>query len=269
MSARWARTRSYAVRAGAAVTGLTLLVACSGPASSGEGAATTSADTTLTVFAAASLQTPFEAIGAAFEEANPGTTVRFGFGGSSGLVAQLTEGAPADVLATANEATMTTAESAGLLAGTPRPFATNVLQIAVPADNPRRVDALADLADPATKVVLCAPAVPCGAASLAVEKAAGIDITPVSEEQSVTDVLGKVRSGEADAGLVYVTDVRGAGDSVRGIDFPEAAKAVNTYPIATLKGSENASFAIKFVAAVTSPDGQRVLRDAGFSPATP
>ena len=222
-----------------------------------------SRERTLTVFAAASLQQPFEEIGALFEDSHAGVRVRFGFGGSSGLVAQLSEGAPADVLATANEQTMSDAVADGLVTTNPKPFASNSLQIVVPADNPARISSLADLAAPGAKVVLCAPAVPCGAASASVEKAAGIDIRPVSEEQSVTDVLGKVRSGEADAGLVYVTDAIGAGADVRAIDFPEAASAVNRYPIATLREAD-AALADEFVDVVTSSAGLEILADAGF-----
>ncbi|CAN7337868.1 molybdate ABC transporter substrate-binding protein [Knoellia sp. LjRoot47] len=268
---------AYAVRAAAAAGASAVLLALAGcgggdnGADRGEveprsgGSATPTTARTLTVFAAASLQKPFEEIGGLFEDTHPGVTVRFSFGGSSGLVAQLSEGAPADVLATANESTMAKAVADDLVAGDPEPFVSNTLQIVVPADNPAKVTGLADLAKPGTKVVLCAPAVPCGAASADVEKAAGIDITPVSEEQSVTDVLGKVRSGEADAGLVYVTDVAGAGDEVTGIDFPEATSAVNVYPIGTLKAATDVTLAREFVGVVSGSEGLEILADAGFT----
>lgn len=265
---------SYAVRSLAAVSSLLLLLAgCGGRGEEDSAAAQSSSQSdvnsakerTLTVFAAASLQKPFEQIGKNFEESHPGVTVRFSFGGSSGLVAQLSNGAPADVLATANEATMEKAVADDLIRGDPKPFVSNTLQIVVPADNPAHISSLTDLTDTAAKVVLCAPVVPCGAASLKVEKDAGIDIKPVSEEQSVTDVLGKVRSGEADAGLVYLTDVAGAGAEVRGIDFPEAKSAVNVYPIAPLKTATDATLADKFVATVAGPEGLRVLSEAGFA----
>lgn len=265
---------SYAVRAAAAVgaTAALFLAAllaagCSTSAGTPEGSDADPRPTrarTLTVFAAASLQQPFGEIGRIFEDSHPGVTVRFSFGGSSGLVAQLSEGAPGDVLATANEQTMRKAVADGLVTTPPKPFVSNTLQIVVPADNPARISSLADLTTEGTKVVLCAPAVPCGAASAAVEKVAGIDIRPVSEEQSVTDVLGKVRSGEADAGLVYVTDVVGAGAEVTGIDVPEAASAVNRYPIATLREAADSSLADEFVDVVTSSAGLEVLADAGF-----
>ncbi|KRE43865.1 molybdate ABC transporter substrate-binding protein [Knoellia sp. Soil729] len=264
---------SYAVRSWSAVAGLLLLAACG--IGAGADADTNSTarqqssastpDRTLTVFAAASLQKPFTQIGKDFESAHPGVTVRFSFGGSSGLVTQLSDGAPADVLATANEATMDQATAADLVSGQPTPFVSNTLQIVVPQDNPVGISSLTDLTKPAAKVVVCAPAVPCGAATLAVERAAGIDLKPASEEQSVTDVLGKVRSGQADAGLVYLTDVAGAAGDVKGIDFPEAKAAVNTYPIARLRDARDAALATQFMAAVTGPQGQDVLKAAGFA----
>lgn len=219
---------------------------------------------TLTVFAAASLRKPFTQIGAQFEKAHPGTRVTFSFAGSSDLVAQLQQGAPADVFASADERNMSKATDDSLTAGAPADFATNTLEIAVPPGNPGKVTSLRDLARPGLKVVVCAPAVPCGAAAAKVASAAKVALKPVSEEQSVTDVLGKVSAGEADAGLVYVTDVRGAGGSVQGVPFPEASSAVNTYPIAALKGSRNPALAAAFVQAVTGEPGQSVLATAGF-----
>jgi molybdate transport system substrate-binding protein len=220
---------------------------------------------TLTVFAAASLTEPFTEIGERFEASHPGVTVTFSFAGSSDLVAQLQQGAPADVLASADTRTMDTAVADDLVDGRPVDFASNTLQIVTPADNPARITSLSDLAEPGVALVLCAPAVPCGAATQQVEDAAGLDLDPVSEEQSVTDVLGKVRSGEADAGLVYVTDVRAAGDAVTGIAFDEAARAVNTYPVATLSGSRHAALARDFRDVVAGPEGRAVLADAGFA----
>ena len=219
---------------------------------------------TLTVFAAASLKKPFTQIGAQFEKAHPGTRVTFSFAGSSDLVAQIQQGAPADVFASADERNMAKATADSLTSGAPVDFATNTLEIAVPPGNPGKVTSLRDLARPGLKVVVCAPAVPCGGAAAKVEAAAKVDLKPVSEEQSVTDVLGKVSAGEADAGLVYVTDVEGAGGSVQGVPFPEASAAVNTYPIAALKGSRNPALAAAFVQAVTGGPGQSVLAGAGF-----
>ncbi|WP_432543437.1 molybdate ABC transporter substrate-binding protein [Kineococcus sp. SYSU DK002] len=234
-----------------------LLTACGSPAGG-------TPTTTLTVFAAASLRAAFTGIGAAFERAHPGVDVAFSFAGSSDLATQITEGAPADVFASADEATMAEVADAGLTAGDPVDVATNVLRIATPPGNPAGVTGFADLAAPGLKVVVCAPQVPCGAATRTVEQVTGVTLSPVSEESSVTDVLGKVTSGEADAGLVYVTDVAAAGDAVTGVAFPESARAVTTYPVAALAGAADADLAAAFVAAVTGPQGRATLRAAGF-----
>ena len=238
----------------------------SGSGSSGSGpsgSATAGATRTLTVFAAASLRQTFTRLGAEYEKSLPGSTVSFSFAGSSDLVAQLEQGAPADVLATADERTMTKALGARLLGAEPRPFATNTLTIVTPPDNPRQVTRLADLARDGVSVVVCAPPVPCGAATERVERSSGVTLKPVSEEQSVTDVLGKVRAGQADAGIVYATDARSAGSAVRVIPLPEASAAVNTYPIAVTATARGAD-AQAFVDLVTGPQGRAVLTEAGF-----
>ncbi len=247
----------------AAVVLLGTFAAC-GPDSS-EGRAGSTGETTLTVYAAASLSSAFTRLGTAFEESHPGVTVRFNFGGSSDLVAQIEQGAPADVFASADTANMDKAVSAEAVDGDPVDFASNTLEIAVPPDNPAGVRSLQDLADPGVQVVVCAPEVPCGAAARKVERAAGVGIEPVSEEQSVTDVLTKVQTGEADAGLVYVTDIEAAGDKVQGIAFPQSSAAVNTYPIGALAQSRHADMAEAFVDLVTGRRGQAVLADAGFA----
>ncbi|MDR7087565.1 molybdate transport system substrate-binding protein [Aeromicrobium panaciterrae] len=219
---------------------------------------------TLTVFAAASLKGAFTELGKQFEAEHEGVTVTFNFAGSSDLVAQIQQGAPADVFASADTKNMDVAITANLLEGSARNFATNTLEIATPADNPAEVNSLDDLAKSGVKVVLCAEQVPCGSAAAKVEEASGIDIKPVSEEQSVTDVLGKVISGEADAGLVYVTDVKAAGDKVNGIEFPESGDVVNTYPIAAIKGNVGDGLAEAFISFITGSEGQAVLAAAGF-----
>lgn len=219
----------------------------------------------ITVFAAASLKTVFTDIGEKFETDNPGSTVEFSFAGSSDLVTQLTQGADADVFASADTRNMDKAVTAGLVEGSPVNFANNVLTIAVAPGNLKGIKTFADLAKPGTSVVVCAPPVPCGGATKMVEKATGVTLSPVSEETSVTDVLGKVTSGQADAGLVYVTDAAGAGDKVTSVAFPEAAEAVNTYPIAVLKDSEHAGPARRFVDLVTGEAGQKALAKAGFA----
>ena len=218
----------------------------------------------ITVFAAASLKGTFTDLAERFEAANPGTTVELNFAGSADLVTQITEGAPADVFASADEKNMAKLTEADLVDGEPVDFATNVLEIAVPPANPAAIETFDDLAAPGVKLVICAPEVPCGAATVKVEQASGVTLSPVSEESSVTDVLGKVLSGESDAGLVYVTDVIAAGDTVDGIEFDESAEAVNTYPIAALTDADGSDVAAAFVAFVTGEAGRAVLTAAGF-----
>ena len=220
----------------------------------------------LTVFAAASLQKAFTEIGEQFTTDNPGAGVEFSFAGSADLVTQLTQGAPADVLATADTKNMDRAAAAGLLAGTTANFATNTLTIVVAQGNPKTIASFRDLAAPEISVVVCAPQVPCGSATTKVEQATGVALNPVSEESGVTDVLGKVLTGQADAGVVYVTDAQGAGDKVTAVAFPEAAGAVNTYPIGILGQATDPGLAHKFVELVTGEAGRKVLSAAGFGP---
>ena len=219
---------------------------------------------TIVVFAAASLTGTFTEIGEQFENDNPGVTVEFSFAGSSDLVTQLTQGAQADVFASADTKNMDKAAQSNLLQGGPVNFASNSLTIAVAPGNPKKIATFRDLTRPDTAVVVCAPQVPCGSATQKVEQAAGVELSPVSEESSVTDVLSKVTSGQADAGVVYVTDVIGAGEKVTAVAFPEATEAVNTYPIALLEHSKNPDLARKFIDAVTGASGQKVLTAAGF-----
>lgn len=231
------------------------LVACSG---SDDG------DTTLTVYAAASLTSTFEQIAEEFEAERDGVDVELSFAGSSDLVTQIQEGAPADVFASADTATMGELVDADLTDGDPQDFATNTLEIATPPDNPAGIESFQDLAEPGVQLVVCAPEVPCGAATQSMADLLGLTLAPVSEEQSVTDVLGKVTSGEADAGVVYVTDVTAAGDSVLGVPFPESDRVVNTYPIAAVDGSDSADLAEQFIEMVLGDTGQGILADAGF-----
>ena len=219
---------------------------------------------TVTVFAAASLKGAFTTLGERFETAHAGTEVAFSFGGSADLVTQLQQGAPGDVFASADTTNMDKATADDLVEGDPVTFASNTLEIAVPPDNPAEITSFADLTADGVKVVVCAPQVPCGSATQKVVTATGVTLTPVSEENSVTDVLNKVASGEADAGLVYRTDVLSAGDKVVGVPFPESSEAVNVYPIAVLIGAEDAHLSREFVDLVTGPAGRQVLADAGF-----
>lgn len=219
---------------------------------------------TLTVFAAASLTEPFTALGRTFEAARPGVRVRFNFGGSSTLARQITEGAPADVFAAASPAVMAPVTGAGDAAGAPGTFARNRLVIAVPKDDPGRVGGVRDLARPGLKVVLCAVPVPCGAAAEKALGAAGVEVEPVSREQDVKAVLTKVRMGEADAGLVYRSDVKAAASQVKGIEFAASAQAINDYPIVRVAEAPEPALADAFLALVLSAQGRGVLTRAGF-----
>ncbi|MEV0230947.1 molybdate ABC transporter substrate-binding protein [Nonomuraea sp. NPDC050786] len=218
---------------------------------------------TVTVFAAASLTGTFTVLGKTFEAAHPGTTVKFNFGSSATLAQQIVQGAPADVFAAASPATMKTVTDASL-ASAPTTFVRNKLQIAVPADNPAKVDELKDLADPKVKVALCAEQVPCGAAAVKALGAAGLKVTPVTLEQDVKATLTKVELGEVDAALVYRTDVIASAGKVQGVEFPEADQAINDYPIAALAKAPAGEPARQFVDLVLSQQGKDVLTKAGF-----
>ncbi|MFI6995634.1 molybdate ABC transporter substrate-binding protein [Nonomuraea wenchangensis] len=217
----------------------------------------------VTVFAAASLTGTFTELGKTFEAAHPGTTVRFNFGSSATLAQQIVQGAPADVFAAASPATMKTVTDASL-AASPVTFVRNKLQIAVPKDNPAKVDELKDLTDAKVKVALCAEQVPCGAAAVKALDAAGLKVTPVTLEQDVKATLTKVELGEVDAALVYRTDVIASAGKVTGIEFPEADQAINDYPIATLAKAPAGDLAGQFVDLVLSQQGKDVLTKAGF-----
>lgn len=264
---RKAKTQGHrsAARIAAAATAVGLaagLAACG----AGDGDGEDGDERTLTVFAAASLQKPFEAIAERFEEDNPGVDVVLSFDGSQSLVDQLGAGAPADVLATADARTMARAEDAGTVR-VPQEFATNTLTLIVPAGNPAGVTGLDSSLDGA-KLVVCAPEVPCGAATEQLEANAGVEIAPVSEESKVSDVRGKVESGQADAGIVYRTDAAEAGDRVEAIDIAGADDVVNAYPIAVTAdaGADGQRFADAetWIRAVTSDWGRKILADAGF-----
>ncbi|OBH88783.1 molybdate ABC transporter substrate-binding protein [Mycobacterium sp. E2733] len=219
----------------------------------------------LVVFAAASLKPAFSEISAQFKAQNAGSSVEFDFAGSSELGTQLTQGATADVFASADTAQMDTVAKAGLLSGDPTNFASNTLVIVTAPGNPKNVGSFADLARPGLGVVVCQKPVPCGSATRRVEDNTGVHLNPVSEEPSVTDVLDKVTTGQADAGLVYVTDAHSAGNKVATVNFPEAAGAVNVYPIAVLKNAPQPALAQKFVALVTGDTGQNILARSGFA----
>jgi molybdate transport system substrate-binding protein len=244
-------------RAAVAVALLVGLAGC-------EGSAADDGGQTLTVFAAASLTDVFTDLGAALEDQQPGLEVRFNFAGSSALATQIVQGAPADVFASANETQMSVVTDAGLAADEPAVFASNVLEIAVPAGNPGGVTGLADFAREDLTLAVCAPDVPCGAAAAQVFAAAGVTAVPDTQEEDVRAALTKVELGEVDAALVYASDVASAGESVDGVAFPEAEQAVNDYPITRLADAANPDAARAFVDLVLSEAGRRALTDAGF-----
>ncbi|MBV2156302.1 molybdate ABC transporter substrate-binding protein [Kitasatospora sp. SUK 42] len=277
MSTRTTATRRLAVATAAALVlglGVTACGSDGGKSTGSASGASASSGTSdggvpkatgdITVFAAASLKETFTDLGKKFEATNPGTKVKFNFGGSSSLATSINSGAPADVFAAASPATMKTVTDAGGANGEPKTFVRNTLTIAVPKGNPKHIAGLKDLTGSGVKVALCAKEVPCGAAAQTALKAAGLDLTPVTLEQDVKGALTKVELGEVDASLVYRTDVRSDAAKIDGVDFPEADKAVNDYPIAALAKAPNKDGAAAFVAYVRSPEAAQVLTAAGF-----
>jgi molybdate transport system substrate-binding protein len=221
----------------------------------------------ITVLAASSLTESFKALGTAFEAANPGSKVTFSFGASSTLVTQINQGAPADVFASADTANMdklTAATGAGIT-GSPVTFAKNKLEIIVGKGNPKTIAGVADLAKPGVLVVNCSPDVPIGKYSQQVLDQAKVTVTPKSLEPDVKSIVSKVTLGEADAGIVYATDVQAAGDKAEGVVIPDDLNVIATYPIAETKAVANAPTAAAFVAFVASPAGQAILAKYGFS----
>lgn len=234
---------------------------------SDEGGRDEAAPADVTVFAAASLTAAFTELGDAFTAANPGAEVTFSFAGSSELVAQLREGAPADVFASADLANMAVLTGADLVDGEPQVFATNAAEIIVEAGNPRGITGVGDLAESGLVVVQCAPEVPCGAYAEQVLANAGVTVTPSSLEQNVKALATKVLLGEADAGIVYRTDVLAAGDEADGVAIPEEVNVVAQYPIALVANAPDSPGGRAFVDFVLGAAGQRILADNGFGPA--
>jgi molybdate transport system substrate-binding protein len=250
------RTRLAAVLAAAAL----VLAGCGGDDEPSGGTSASPAE--LKVFAAASLTAAFTEIGGRFTDAS-GTKVTFNFAGSQALATQIQQAAPADVFASADTANM---DKVADLVGTPRNFASNQLQIVVEQGNPKGVKGLDDLANPDLKVVLAAPDVPAGRYAAESLAKAGVTVEPVSQEDNVKAVVTKVSLGEADAGIVYVTDVAAGGDKVEGVGIPEELNVLATYPIATVKASRTQDQAQAFVDQVLGAEGQQVLKAHGFLP---
>jgi molybdate transport system substrate-binding protein len=220
----------------------------------------------VTVFAAASLTDAFTDIGDAFTAANPDADVTYSFASSSDLVTQINEGAPADVYASADQSNMAKLTDAGNSRGEPEVFATNTLEIIVEPGNPKGIAGVADLADPELVVVTCDPEVPIGRYSAEVFANAGVTVEPDSFEEDVKAVVNKVVLGEADAGVVYATDVTAAGDGAEGVEIPDDVNVTADYPIAVTADAPSPAGASAFVEFVTSDAGQDILRRHGFSP---
>lgn len=219
----------------------------------------------LVVFAAASLTESYTELGAAFETEHPDASVVFNFAASSELVAQIGNGAPADVFASADLNNMNTLVDAGDNDGEPVVFATNRSEIIVGPGNPLGVTGIESLADPEVIVVVCAPDVPCGSYAAQIFERAGVSLTPASYEENVKGVVTKVTLGEADAGIAYATDVIAAGDGASGVEIPDDVNVIAEYPIAVTAESSNGDLARAFVDFVVSPAGQDILASYGFT----
>lgn len=253
------RIRSAALLAAVAL----LAAACGANTSSSGGGSGSASPAEIKVFAAASLTAAFNQIGKDFTAANPNTKVTFNFAGSQALATQIRQGAPADVFASADTTNMGKVRD---LVATPQNFASNLLQIVVAKGNPKGVTGMSDLTKPDLKVVLAAPEVPVGKYAGQALDAQHLSVKPVSLEDNVKAVVTKVSLGEADAGIVYTTDVTAGGDKVEGIDIPKAQNVPATYPIATVKAGGHQTQAQAFVDMVRSDQGQQVLKSFGFLP---
>ncbi len=271
------KRRRLAPRAAVVLLAATVLVTLAGCGSSGtsSSSASPSGSTKLTVFAAASLNKVFPQIAAAFQQSNPGVQLTFNFAGTDTLTAQIEQGAPADVFAGASTKYGDELSGKGLI-DTPQIFATNTLVLIVPAANPANIASLQDLTKPGVKLVVGDSSVPIGTYTRKVlgnlDAAYGSGYSTkvlknvASEALDVTSILTSVSLGEADAGFVYVTDAKSAGDKVKTIELPAAAQAVASYPIAAVKASANATVARQFTTFVLGSQAQALLTAAGFGP---
>jgi len=259
------RFRTVAALIAAAIAVATLASSSASASASASRAAVHALTGAITVSAAASLTEAFTQIGKQFEKRHPGTDVTFNFDASSALVLQIQGGAPVDVFASADEANMEKLTSAGQVTARPVVFARNKLEMAVKPGNPERVRSLADLATVGV-VSLCAPEVPCGKYADAALATAGVTIPPeeITRGQNAKATLTAVSAGDAEAAIVYVTDVRAAGASVDGVRIPNRQNQIATYPIAPLAESTNRATARAFAKYVASPAGEKVLRRYGF-----
>jgi molybdate transport system substrate-binding protein len=256
-------------RASLLFVAVVVLAACGGSGNSASNSpSSTSLSGYISVFAAASLTGSFNALGTAFHQANPGVGVNFNYAGTPTLVTQIEQGAPADVFASADTTNMDKLTADGFTTGSSQVFAHNQLEIVVAPGNPKGITALADLAKPGLIYITEGPTVPAGKYSLQALTAAGVKVTPKSLETSVTAVISKIELGEADAGIVYTTDVTAAGSKVQGVQIPTANNVIATYPLVAVKGTKSLAVANAFIAYVLSATGQSTLATFGFLPAT-
>jgi molybdate transport system substrate-binding protein len=222
---------------------------------------------TASIFAAASLTDSFKALGTSFQTAHSGVTMQFNFAGTPTLVTQIEQGASADAFASADTTNMDKLKADGFTAGTPKVFAHNKLEIVVAAGNPKRINGLADLAKAGVIYITEAATVPAEKYALQILANAGVKVTPKSFETDVKSVVSKIELGEADAGIVYTTDVTSAGTKVKGVPIPDAVNVIATYPMVAVRGTKNVDLANAFIAYVLSADGQSMLQSFGFLPA--
>ena len=246
------------------VSALALLAAACGSSTGSATGSPTPLSGTIAVFAAASLTDSFKAMGSSFHQAHPGVMVQFNFAGTPTLVTQIEQGAAADVFASADTPNMDKAYAAGFASGTPLVFAHNQLEIVVAPGNPKGINSLADLSKPGVIYITEGSTVPAGKYSLQALASAGVKVTPKSLETDVKSVISKIELGEADAGIVYTTDVKAAGSKVHGVTIPEANNVVATYPVVTVKGSKNTAVDNAFIAYLLSSAGQATLAAFGF-----
>jgi molybdate transport system substrate-binding protein len=260
-----AATVTSAATATSAATSTSGAASTSAAASTSTGGSSPAASGGITVLAAASLSNAFKEIGTAFQAANPGTEVTFSFAGSNDLAAQVNQGAPSDVFASADQNNMKKVTDAANTQGEPVIFATNVLEIMVTPGNPKGITGVADLANPSLVVITCDPAVPCGTYAQQVFSNAAVTVTPKSLEQDVNAVATKILNGAGDAGIVYATNVQSAGDRAAGVEIPKDINVIAQYPIAITKQSGNAATAQAFIDYVLSDAGQQILAKCGFT----
>jgi len=241
-----------------------LLAACGSSAGPVASPTATVLSGSISVFAAASLTDSFKALGTAFQAAHPGVTVQFNFAGTPTLVTQIEQGAQADLLASADTTNMDKLKGDGFTVGTPQVFAHNQLEIVVAPGNPKGITGLADLTKSGVIYISEAATVPAGKYSLQALAKAGVSVTPKSLETDVKSVVSKIELGEADAGIVYTTDVKAAGSKVQGVAIPDGDNVIATYPVAVVKGTTNSDLANAFIAFVLAPSGQSRLESFGF-----